>query len=253
MFKAIFCNENNRDLLKRLIEEVINESIEIIELRVPELIKNNIIIKNKTLDVLVRTDKEEINIEVNSYSNNLLRRRNASYIFKRYSDSLNVGSSYSQMPKFIQINLTSNLNKLPLTRKYMLYNKDDFQTYIDNLEIYEINLKKAVALCYNKGKSSILGMLDMDYQELANLKGDDIMDKLKNEALRLNSDDDFYKILSEEEEDKLFINTIKEQGIEQGIEQNNLEIAKKMLSEDLDKELISKITNLSLQEIEKLQ
>ena len=56
MFKSIFCKEENRVLLERLIEEVINEKVEIINLSVPELPKDRINIKGKILDVLVKTD-----------------------------------------------------------------------------------------------------------------------------------------------------------------------------------------------------
>ena len=76
----------------------------------PELIKKNIYVKGKTLDVLVETDTEEINIEVNSYSNKVLRRRNASYIFNRYSNNVEVGLSIPKKPKFIQVKLTSETN-----------------------------------------------------------------------------------------------------------------------------------------------
>lgn len=38
MFKAIFCKEENRDLLKRLLEEAIKTEIEILEVNVSELI-----------------------------------------------------------------------------------------------------------------------------------------------------------------------------------------------------------------------
>ena len=44
-----------------------------------------------------------------------------------------------------------------------------------------------------------------------------------------------------------------EKGITQGIEQNKIENAKKMLKEKLDIDLISKITGLSKEEIEKLK
>ena len=91
MFKAIFCNENNRDLLTRLLEDILDTKITIKKVSVPELIKKNIYVKGKTLDVLVETDSEEINIEVNSYSNKVLRRRNASYIFNRYANNVEVG------------------------------------------------------------------------------------------------------------------------------------------------------------------
>ena len=42
VFKAIFCKEENKDILERLIEEVINKKVEIISLDVPEVIKKNV-------------------------------------------------------------------------------------------------------------------------------------------------------------------------------------------------------------------
>ena len=39
--KAIFCKEENKDILERLIEEVIDKKVEIISLDVPEVIKKN--------------------------------------------------------------------------------------------------------------------------------------------------------------------------------------------------------------------
>ena len=44
-----------------------------------------------------------------------------------------------------------------------------------------------------------------------------------------------------------------QQGLEQGIEQQKLEIAQNMLKENIDISLISKITNLSLETITKLK
>ena len=53
MFKSIFCKEENKELLERLIEEVIGEDVEIIRINMPELIKDKVYIKGKTLDVLI--------------------------------------------------------------------------------------------------------------------------------------------------------------------------------------------------------
>ena len=126
MFKAIFCKEENRELLKRLLEETLKEKVEIVSVSVPELIKKNIYEKGKTLDVLVRSQGMEINIEVNTYYNLELHRRNASYIFKRYSELTRVGTSYQSMPRVIQINLTSEINNnLPMVSIYEMY--DEFQ------------------------------------------------------------------------------------------------------------------------------
>lgn len=253
MFKAIFSKEENKDILKRLIEEVINEEVEILKIQVPELLKNKAYIKGKTLDILVMTKTGEVNIELNSYADDFLRRRNAGYIFKRYSDSLNIGESYQKMPRFIQINLTTAPSSLPLFSLYKLYDKENDRYFIDNLEIYEINIKKTTELCYNEKKQSILGMLDMDYENLNNVKGDKIMNKLKNEALKLNSNDDFVKYLSDEDEERLLKNSFIEQGFEQGIEQTKITTAKKMLEKNIDIESISEITELSLDKIKELK
>lgn len=104
-----------------------------------------------------------------------------------------------------------------------------------------------------KKKMSILGMLDMDYEKLTNFKGDKIMDKLKNEALKLNNNDDFVKYLSDEDEERLLKNSFIEQGIEQGIEQNKISTAKKMLEKNIDIDSIKEITGLSLDEIKGLK
>ena len=108
-----------------------------------------------------------------------------------------------------------------------------------------------------KKKMSILGMLNMDYEKLTNFKGDKIMDKLKNEALKLNNNDDFVKYLSDEDEERLLKNSFIEQGIEQGIdqgiEQNKISTAKKMLEKNIDIDSIKEITGLYLDEIKELK
>ena len=116
-----------------------------------------------------------------------------------------------------------------------------------------LNIKKTTELCYNEKKMSILGMLDMNYEKLTNFKGDKIMDKLKNEALKLNNNDDFVKYLSDEDEERLLKNSFIEQGIEQGIEQNKISTAKKMLEKNIDIDSIKEITGLSLDEIKELK
>ena len=116
-----------------------------------------------------------------------------------------------------------------------------------------LNIKKTTELCYNEKKMSILGMLDMDYEKLTNFKGDTIMDKLKNEALKLNNNDDFVKYLSDEDEERLLKNSFIEQGIEKGIEQNKISTAKKMLEKNIDIDSIKEITGLSLDEIKELK
>ena len=253
VFKAIFCKAENKDMLKRLIEEAIDKKVEIIRLDVPEIIKKNIYVKGKTLDVLVKAEGKLINIEVNTYIDNELRRRNASFIFSKYSEISKVGESYISMPEVIQINLTSS-KSLPLVSKYELYDKENKTTYIDNLIIYEYNISKIKEKCYNKpSKYSLMSMLDCTLEELERLNGDEMMDKIVKETKYLNEDSDFVKFMSVEEEDRLYINTWKAEGKEEGILQEKIAIVKSMLEKNYDLEEISDITGLSMEEINKIK
>ena len=135
--------------------------------------------------------------------------------------------------------------------------KENKITFINNLKIYEINLAKYKDFCYNKGiENSIIAMIDMTYEELLKVKGDKLMEKLKDEAIELNNDDDFVKLMSDEEEERLLKNSyIQEgikQGIEQGIEQQTIELTKNMLKKNIDINQISEITGLSTDGITKL-
>ena len=111
VFKGIFLKDSNRDMLKRLIEESINKKVEILEVKASELPKGNVYEKGKILDVLVASDEGEINIEVNSYSDEDLHKRNASYIFERYTSSVPVGGSYAEMKHFLKIILLMLMRK----------------------------------------------------------------------------------------------------------------------------------------------
>ncbi|MGN1358104.1 MAG: hypothetical protein ACI4WU_01920, partial [Bacilli bacterium] len=111
--------------------------------------------------------------------------------------------------------------------------------------------------CYNKGiEDSIIAMIDMSYEELSKVKGDKLMEKLKNEATKLNNDDDFVKFMSDEEEERLLKNSYIQEGfdhgVEHGIKQQTIELTKNMLKKDIDINQISEITGLSTDEITKL-
>ena len=136
----------------------------------------------------------------------------------------------------------------------MLHDKKLDRNYIDNFKIYEINITEMARLCYNGEKEMcLLGMLDMSQKELESIKGDKYMDRLKEEVVEVNNDEEMIKLLSEEDEERLYINTMKEIGKEEGvkedIEQTKLEMVKKMLKENADIDFISRVSGLSKEKI----
>jgi len=253
VFKSVFCKEENRDLLKRLIECSLGKEVEIIDIKPPEIIKKNFYVKNKTLDVLVKCEGKVINLEINSGFYSGLHRRNAGYIFTKYGEDVKVGKDYKKMNEHIQINFTLGLTKdIPIIGIYKLIDKNSGIQFIDNLTIYEYNINRINEL---KGKDyDFLKMLNADKKELSKLcKGDDLMEKFKKEVETLNEDPLFIDWISPEEDAIKVQNTLIQNSFDEGMSQKSLEIAKNMLAKGMDIETISDITKLSKEEIEDLK
>ena len=108
-------------------------------------------------------------------------------------------------------------------------------------------------LCYNGEKEMcLLGMLDMSQKELESIKGDKYMDRLKEEVVEINNDEEMIKLLSDEDEERLYINTMKEIGKEEGVKEKTIEMVKKMLKEKADIDFISRVSGLSKEKIEEI-
>ena len=77
-----------------------------------------------------------------------------------------------------------------------------------------------------------------------------------SELERVNEDPKFREYMSAEEDNRKIENSIKyyakKEGIEEGIKEKAIEIAKKMKSDNIPLEDIMKYTNLTIEEIEKL-
>ena len=121
-------------------------------------------------------------------------------------------------------------------------------------------------LWYSKNEELIekykyLIMLDLKPNELNILsKKDKVINKYMEEVERINEDPEFYEYISAEEDNRKIENSLKSQykreGLEEGIEQGTrlakLESAKKMKEKGIDNSVISEVTGLTIEEINKL-
>ncbi len=279
MFKAIFCNPNNTELLKGLIEKCLGEKIEVIEIKSPEVVKKNIYEKGKVLDVLVYAGGRYINIEINSSYYNGVHRKNSAYIFNKYAEALKVGEDYLKMPEFIQIEFTNELPKnYPILGKYEYIDAKTKIKRVDNLVTYEYNISK-IKEESKKGNRlyDFVAALDFNLEEIKKYCGDDeYMKKFSEELKRLNDDIEFTEFLSAEEEARktqnTLINAAKSEGLEEGkklgisegrklgidegkklgIKKRNIEVAKNLLELQMKISDIVKATGLSEKEIKAL-
>ncbi len=143
----------------------------------------------------------------------------------------------------------------------------DGRTYLDNFILYNVNMdnytNKINELDTKELKDDIiLIMLAQDRDILIKLaKKYKVVAKYMKEVDEVNKDPEFREYMSKEEDDMKIRNSlIKEatengfnEGIEQGIEQRNIEIVNNLLNTDMSISEISKIVNLPEVEIIKIK
>ena len=249
MFKAIFCNKNNYDLLERLIFEAIKIKVTVISAHAKELPKDNIYTRGRTLDVVCKSsDNKMINVEVNNYKVDYLHKRNFSYACQLYTNAVKSGKSYENMPPLFQINLTSNNSEIEDYEVYYVMGERFNKKYVENFTIYEFNIDKLKDACYNEFR--FIWSLAGNKKELKKYAKDDKdMSKLNKEVNRLNDDSEFIEFLTNEEEYEIETQSIYDHGYNNG----QKDIAKKMIEMNIPIESIAEATNLSMEQIKSLK
>ena len=147
-FKEVFGKEENKDILKKLLEEILQVEIERIEYLNLERNVDNIKVKRKHLDLYLETNIGKIQVEVNTVNSKYVRPRNMSYLCDIYSHHTLVGQEYDQDTLIIQININYGQQDEKYIREYRLRDESG-KEYIKNFIIYEINMEKYMKLWYN--------------------------------------------------------------------------------------------------------
>ena len=261
-FKEVFGKEENKDILKKLLEEILQVEIERIEYLNLERNVDNIKVKRKHLDLYLETNIGKIQVEVNTVNSKYVRPRNMSYLCDIYSHHTLVGQEYDQDTLIIQININYGQQDEKYIREYRLRDESG-KEYIKNFIIYEINMEKYMKLWYNKNekeleKSKYIVMLNLEKEELEKLsKKDKVVIKYMKELEKVNENPKFREYMSAEEDNKKIENSLKrewmEEGLKEGSYKRNIEIAKSLLKNNVDIEIIISSTGLSIEELEKLK
>ena len=267
-FKEIMMKEENFNILKKVLETILKVKIQEIKLQPLNLNTGNIHIKGKEVDLLVITEQGKIEVEVNTYYNDYVRVRNFSYITSIYNNQVTVGEKYNEDTNIIQINLNYGVKDTEYKRIYKV--RDEIgQEYIKNFCIYEINMEKLKKIWYDKNeleieKNKYLLMLDMEIKDLKKLSKDRVVKEYMEKIEKLNEDPIFINWITKEKDEQMIKNTQLyratqeginigiSQGINQGMKKEKLEIAKNLLEQNIDIDVIMSATGLTKEEIEKL-
>ena len=269
-FKEVFLNPDNSDLLKALLEFILEIKIDKLEIKKTELLSGNVNIKDKRVDAIVHTGNKKIEIEINSQNKDYLHTRSTAYICNIYQSNASVGDTYNEDTDIIQVNLTWGLGRNNDEMKIYKIMNEKGELYVKNFIIYEINMDYYDKIWYSKNEEEIkknqyMIMLDLDKKELKNMPKDKIVDKYITNVTIVNDDPEFQKYMSEEEDKRKIQNSLlseaKEEGISQGISQGYTsgindginQTAKNLLSMNMTLEDISKATGLTVEEIKNLK
>ena len=264
-FKEVFMREDSKDILSKVLEAVLKVEVKDIKFLNLERNVDNIHVRRKYFDMFLDTNIGKIQVEVNADYDMSKKLRNTAFICDTYSHLTLKGDKYTDDILVIQINLSYENVKDKYINKIMIRD-DDNDPFVRNFIIYDINMVKCKNLWYTKDeefdKYKYLMMLDLDEEKLEDLsKKDKVVSKYMETLEEVNKDPEFREFMSAEEDNRKIENSLRreaiERGIEQGIEQGStkkaLEIAKSMVTKDMDIDLISELTGLSKEEIEKIK
>ena len=228
---------------------------------------------NSEVDVALESNEILVNVEVNSVRSRKNERKNDMYICHLVLRQTRNAKDYSKkFKKVYQINLNtySVTNDDRFIVRSRLLDDKTYEEIHSFFEIYDINLAKILDKDYTiikkdeKSLEKLLYLLISDDERLIKkvYDGDDFMAKIIREVK--NSSDDFDNLLRYNR-DVIFDGNEKEEAFEDGVErgvkkgyklgveQNKIDVAKAMLQESCDVNLICRVTKLSLDQIEKLK
>ena len=278
IFRQIFFTSGNEKLLKHFLESVLDLKINKLTLLTPILPLKRLSERSKVVDLLVKADDTVINIEVNNFFYKDLNLRNYIYLSSICSTYLDKGDNLKNIPNFLQLNLNSALPKRyeANSYRYEVYDKMHDIKYIDKVKFITFNIDKIKENYYNKGNKQLpkklkyLIMLKLTGEELKKFcKGDEFMEEYERKYTELTADEIANAFLDAEANERLIRNTIRSEGIEdgmikgkkeglaegkkEGITQATNKLAKNLLKLDIDKNIILKATGLSEKELKQIE
>ena len=274
----------NEDLLENLVNATLSdfnfEEVKDLEIIDPFNLSENIDLKESIIDVKAKTkDNKTVIIEFQLCGNKNFVDRIFYYISKNIVSELKEGENYQEVQKIISINLldfnldfgdegkphrcfklidTENQN---ISLDYIQMHLIEVQRFIDILEKSTIEeLKKNKLLTWMKFfTSNNLENIEKELKE-----ANPIMTKAIEEYKRFTSDDKLMRAYAARDAflvgQKMMLSREREEGIKEGIKEGiekgklaeQISIAKSMKKENIDIEVIKRVTGLTIEELEKL-
>jgi len=221
---------------------------------------NNIKLHDYYLDILLVLSNQEI-VDIEMYNNfgKTECKKSLVYASHLYSRQLKKNENYKNIRKVTSFNIMSgnyNLNNNDIINKYELVNVINHEKILnESIEMLLIRLDILDKISYSKYEERFIRWCRLVHakskeEAIEIAKGDEIMERTIEYVEDFINDPE---VISLFHNDSWKIESAEERGEKRGKKEGILETAKNMLKEKCSPALISKVTNLSISEINKLK
>ena len=268
IFQAIFGEVGSENITKDFLEKILKRKIEKISLDKNPILRRELKDdKLGVLDIVTELDgKEKCNIEMQLIDKNNIIERMLYYWSKMYTKQIKAGGDYKKLEKTIVILIADfnikGLEEVEYHSTWKIIETNSVKKLIltDKFELDIIELSKI------KGRENEKDQLLDWLIFLENPESERVARKMEeNENLkeavekldRISEDEKMQRIIELREKAIRDEHAIYDKGLDDGIEkgakEEKIKIVKSMLKENMDIEIIIKITGLTKEEIEKLK
>lgn len=262
-FKYLYKNIKTRKWIDDIIRKKFSLDLSNYELVDSESNTGNSV-KDYRMDIKLRNGKETIIIEMNNDYYEFLQAKNYQYLFREAGSMYDVGEDYGdKKTRLILFNNFKNKKSPEIKTGNFIFEDPLNHITIDDIESYEIYLPNFKKICYDSDEVDVsLSLFSaISFDEMRELTQNPKDIEVIKELERLAMDEEFKIHYDQEAVRKKTENSIRKesyekglvQGIEQGIEQKNMEIVKNMLKKNIDIKTISECTGLPVEDINNLK
>ncbi len=262
-FKYLYKNIKTRKWIDDIIRKKFSLDLSNYELVDSESNTGNSV-KDYRMDIKLRNGKETIIIEMNNDYYEFLQAKNYQYLFREAGSMYDVGEDYGdKKTRLILFNNFKNKKSPEIKTGNFIFEDPLNHITIDDIESYEIYLPNFKKICYDSDEVDVsLSLFSAtSFDEMRELTQNPKDIEVIKELERLAMDEEFKIHYDQEAVRKKTENSIRKesyekglvQGIEQGIEQKNMEIVKNMLKKNIDIKTISECTGLPVEDINNLK
>ncbi len=272
-FKKVF--GEHPDIVKSFLNAMLPlEEREIVEIEylTPELLPDNLEQKNSIVDVRCKDNEgRQFIVEMQMYWRKEMYERMVFNMAKVYSSQLNIGNAYQELKPIYGLCLLDDVaNKEEEFYHHLRISTSDNKIVLDDFHLVLVELPKFKPKTYAEKK---LRVLWLRFLTEINEQTDEMPEDMKEEP-SLNKALSILQVTGLNNRERLgydkFVDAVcwhrtlmrgaredgveegKKLGIEEGLKKGKIEMARKMLQENVCVEVIQKVTGLTAEEISRL-